>query len=79
MSYDDLADRTALASDARHKFLTYQLPTLEVWPTVALMGDGCVATCVEKYLRCEFLLSAAIAVSVVFPRIFSSSASGVSG
>ena len=40
VSYDDLADRTTLASDTRHKFLTYQLPTLEVWPTVALMGDG---------------------------------------
>ena len=40
LSYDDLADRTALVSDTRRKFLTYQLPTLEVWPTVALMGDG---------------------------------------
>ena len=40
MSYDDLADCTALASDTRPKFLTYQLPTLEDWPTVALMGDG---------------------------------------
>ena len=40
MSYDDLADHTALATDLWHKFLTYQLPTLEDWPTVALMGDG---------------------------------------
>ena len=40
MSNDDLADRTAHASDVRRKFLTYQLPTLGDWPTVALMGDG---------------------------------------
>ena len=40
VSYDDLAVHTALASDVRHKFLSYQLPTLRDWPTVALMGDG---------------------------------------
>ena len=40
VSYDDLADRTALAGDELHKFLTYQLPTLGYWPTVALTGDG---------------------------------------
>ena len=39
VSYDDLADPTALACDVRHKFLCYQLPTLGDWPPVALLGD----------------------------------------
>ena len=40
VSYDDLADPTALACDVRHKFLSHQLPTLGDWPPVALLGDG---------------------------------------
>ena len=40
MSHDNLADRIASAGDELHKFLTYQLPTLGYWPTVAMTGDG---------------------------------------
>ena len=31
---------TALAGDESFKFLTYQLPTVGYWPTVALTGNG---------------------------------------
>ena len=29
-----------LADDASFKFLTYQLPTVGYWPTVAMTGNG---------------------------------------
>ena len=33
-------DRMASAGDASFKFLTYQLPTVGYWPTVAMTGNG---------------------------------------
>jgi hypothetical protein len=33
-------NRVATAGDASFKFLTYQLPTVGYWPTVAMTGNG---------------------------------------
>ena len=33
-------NRIAPAGDASFKFLTYQLPTVGYWPTVAMTGNG---------------------------------------
>ena len=33
-------NRIASAGDKPFKFLTYQLPTVGYWPTVAMTGDG---------------------------------------
>ncbi len=33
-------NHTAPADDASFKFLTYQLPTVGYWPTVAMTGNG---------------------------------------
>jgi hypothetical protein len=33
-------NRMALAGDEPLKFLTYQLPTVGYWPTVAMTGNG---------------------------------------
>ena len=33
-------NRMAFAGDASFKFLTYQLPTVGYWPTVAMTGNG---------------------------------------
>ena len=33
-------NRIATAGDESFKFLTYQLPTVEYWPTVAMTGNG---------------------------------------
>ncbi len=40
VSHNDLANRIAPAGDGLLEFLTYQLPTLGYWPTVAMTGDG---------------------------------------
>ena len=48
VSYDDLADRTALVGDELHKFLTYQLPTLGYWPTVGEIQKGTAGRGREK-------------------------------
>jgi hypothetical protein len=34
------SDRLASAGDKSFKFLTYQLPTVGYWPTVAMTGNG---------------------------------------
>ena len=34
------ANRTTFVGDEAIKFLTYQLPTVGYWPTVALTGNG---------------------------------------
>ena len=33
-------NRAASADDESFKFLTYQLPTVGYWPTVAMTGNG---------------------------------------
>ena len=38
--HSNLANRTASAGDASFKFLTYQLPTVGYWPTMAMTGNG---------------------------------------
>ncbi len=38
--HDNRANRMASAGDMSFKFLTYQLPTVGYWPTVAVTGNG---------------------------------------
>ena len=38
--HDNRTNRIATAGDKPFKFLTYQLPTVGYWPTVALTGNG---------------------------------------
>ena len=38
--HNNRTNRMASAGDASFKFLTYQLPTVGYWPTVALTGNG---------------------------------------
>ena len=38
--HDKRTNRMASAGDESFKFLTYQLPTVGYWPTVALTGNG---------------------------------------
>ena len=38
--HNNRANRMASAGDKSFKFLTYQLPTVGYWPTVALTGNG---------------------------------------
>ena len=38
--HDNSMNRVALADDESFKFLTYQLPTVGYWPTVAMTGNG---------------------------------------
>ena len=38
--HDKETNRIASAGGKSFKFLTYQLPTVGYWPTVALTGDG---------------------------------------
>ena len=38
--HDKRTNRMAFAGDESFKFLTYQLPTVGYWPTVALTGNG---------------------------------------
>ena len=38
--HDNRTNRIAQAGDESFKFLTYQLPTVGYWPTVALTGNG---------------------------------------
>ena len=38
--HDNQTNRIANAGDESFKFLTYQLPTVGYWPTVALTGNG---------------------------------------
>ena len=38
--HDNRTNRVASAGDESFKFLTYQLPTVGYWPTVALTGNG---------------------------------------
>ncbi len=38
--HDISTNRMASADDAAFKFLTYQLPTVGYWPTVAMTGNG---------------------------------------
>ena len=38
--HNDRTDRMAPAGDESFKFLTYQLPTVGYWPTVAMTGNG---------------------------------------
>ncbi len=40
VSYNNLTNRIALAGDIPFKFLTYQLPTVGYWLTVAMTGNG---------------------------------------
>ncbi len=40
MIHDNRTNRMALAGDEPLKFLTYQLPTVGYWPTVAMTGNG---------------------------------------
>ena len=40
MIHNKWTDRMALAGDGSFKFLTYQLPTVGYWPTMAMTGDG---------------------------------------
>ena len=40
VNHNGLVNRRASAGDGLRKFLTYQLPTLGYWPTVAMTGDG---------------------------------------
>ena len=39
-NHDNRTNRMASAGDKSFKFLTYQLPTVGYWPTVALTGNG---------------------------------------
>ena len=38
--HSNCTNRMAQAGDVSFKFLTYQLPTVGYWPTVALTGNG---------------------------------------
>ena len=38
--HNNRANRVASAGDEAFKFLTYQLPTVGYWPTVAMTGNG---------------------------------------
>ena len=38
--HDNPMNRIASAGDASFKFLTYQLPTVGYWPTLAMTGNG---------------------------------------
>ncbi len=38
--HGDWANRIASADDEPSEYLTYQLPTVGYWPTVAMTGDG---------------------------------------
>ena len=38
--HNNRTNRAASAGDASFKFLTYQLPTVGYWPTVAMTGNG---------------------------------------
>ena len=38
--HSNRTNRMASAGDGSFKFLTYQLPTVGYWPTVALTGNG---------------------------------------
>ena len=38
--HSNQTNRMASAGDESFKFLTYQLPTVGYWPTVALTGNG---------------------------------------
>ena len=38
--HDNRMNRMASADDKSFKFLTYQLPTVGYWPTVAMTGNG---------------------------------------
>ena len=38
--HNNRTDRMAPAGDESFKFLTYQLPTVGYWPTVAMTGNG---------------------------------------
>ena len=38
--HDNPMNRIASAGDASFKFLTYQIPTVGYWPTVAMTGNG---------------------------------------
>jgi hypothetical protein len=38
--HDNSTNRTASAGDVSFEFLTYQLPTVGFWPTVAMTGNG---------------------------------------
>ena len=40
LSHNNCSNRMASAGDESFKFLTYQLPTVGYWPTVALTGNG---------------------------------------
>ena len=38
--HNNSTNRVAFAGDRSFKFLTYQLPTVGYWPTVAMTGNG---------------------------------------
>ena len=38
--HDKRTNRMSFAGDESFKFLTYQLPTVGYWPTVAMTGNG---------------------------------------
>ena len=38
--HNNPTNRLAFAGDGSFKFLTYQLPTVGYWPTVAMTGNG---------------------------------------
>ena len=38
--HNNRTNRMASAGDVAFKFLTYQLPTVGYWPTVAMTGNG---------------------------------------
>ena len=38
--HNNQTNRVASAGDESFKFLTYQLPTVGYWPTVAMTGNG---------------------------------------
>ena len=40
MIHDNSTNRMASAGDESFEFLTYQLPTVGFWPTVAMTGNG---------------------------------------
>jgi hypothetical protein len=40
VTHNNYMNRMASADDASIKFLTYQLPTVGYWPTVAMTGNG---------------------------------------
>ncbi len=40
VTHNNRTNRMAPAGDESFKFLTYQLPTVGYWPTVAMTGNG---------------------------------------